>query len=90
MPVTSVVPPTPSSVSVRYSDPGEEAAAGLGSATLGTIDHAVPSQCSISPWSPGAFPGKMGRKLAFCCAGPVLPTAQQSLALRHCTPVSWS
>src|ERR1700728_3528018 len=41
----------------------------------------------MSPWSPTA-PGKMGRKFGFCCMGPVLPTAQQSSAARHCTDES--
>ena len=91
VPVSSVVAPdAQQSVSVTQSRPMRYPPFGLGSVTLGTIDHVVPSQCSMSPWSPGAPPGKMGRKLDDCCPGPALPTAQQSSAVRHCTFVSWS
>ena len=90
IPLPSVVAPeAQQSVASTHSSPLRYPPLGLGSVTLGTTDHDVPSQCSIRPWSPAAL-GKMGRKLGFCCAGPASPTAQQSSAPRHRTVTSWS
>ncbi len=90
IPVLSVVAPeAQQSVASTHSSPLRYPPLGLGSVTLGTIDHAVPSQCSIKPWSPAAL-GKMGRKFGFCWEGPASPTAQQSSAARHFTVTSWS
>ena len=85
IPVSSVVAPdAQQSEAVTQVRPYRYPPLGLDSVALGVTDHDAPSQCSISPWSPLA-PGKIGRKFGFCCAGPALPTAQQSAALRHCT-----
>ena len=64
-----VAPDAQQSVSLTHARPLRYPPFGLGSVTLGSTDHDVPSQCSMSPWSPTA-PGKMGRKLGVCCAGP--------------------
>ena len=90
VPLLSVVEPeAQQSVASTHSRPLRYPPLGLGSVTLGTTDHEVPSQCSITPWPPAAL-GKMGRKLGFCWAGPASPTAQQSSAARHRTVTSSS